>query len=124
MSTSYRPDADMGTSAGDVLPTADVIAWVKSEAWRRAAVRAFAWAWPLGDDGVRILRFTPPCMALIALRRLCPDVPLWRAARCLGIDPKAAAELALVSAGGGLDWAVRQAFEIAEFLGGGENHGS
>lgn len=119
--TSYRPATGREVQAGDHLPTREVLDWVKSEAWRRAGLKAFGLGWPVGEAGFGVLRLAP-AVALIALTKLCPQVPLWRAGRCLGLDDGEVTELwnRALSAG---PWAAEQAAEIFNLLRGGAPEG-
>lgn len=112
--TSFRPADGYATQAGDLLPTQEALDWVKSEAWRRACLKAFGLGWPVSDAGVGVIRMTP-AIALIALTKLCPQVALWRVARCLGMEAAEAGEVwNRAQASGG--WAAEQALEIFDLL--------
>jgi hypothetical protein len=111
--TSYRPADGHVTRASDPLPTADVLQRVKAEAWWRASIKAFAFSWPPGEAAIGVMRLA--AVALMALTKLCPNVPQWRAARCLGLTDDEGRELwnRAVSAG---PWAGEAAAEIQQLL--------
>ena len=100
--------------AGAHLPTRELLDWVKSEAWRRAGLKAFGLGWPVGEAGLGVMRLAP-AIAFEALVRLCPQVARWRCASCLGLDIGEATELTNRAASLG-PWAGAQAVEIFDLL--------
>lgn len=103
------------TRARDHLPTREVLDWVKSEAWRRASLKAFGLGWPVGEAGLAVMRLAPLAIGHAALVALCPQVARWRLAVCIGVDPNEAQELANRALSLG-PWVGDQAREIFELL--------
>jgi len=113
-SVGFAKPVPRETRAGDALPTRAVIDWVKSEAWRRASLKAIGLGWPVGEAGIGVMRLAP-AVAYDALTRLCPQVNIHHCARVLGLDLHEVNELGNRALSLG-PWAGEQATEIFDLL--------
>lgn len=88
-STSFRPDDGNIARSGELLPTPELLARLKAEAWDRAQRKAFGLGWPVGAAGLAILG-AAPIVAMRALNQICP-APVGRLAAWLRVDGREAA---------------------------------
>lgn len=86
-STNRQKRLSLPASAGDVLPTAGVIAAAKRHAAQVCCHEASHRAWNVERTAAHDWIEMIPLVALEALSEVCPDIPPARLARCLGLDP-------------------------------------
>lgn len=115
---STRAVAGELITADDVLPMADLVEQVKSQAWARCCAKAAAMGWPVSDPALDVIRMTP-VVALMALARLCPQVATRRLARLLRLEPAQASGAWTLADHGGA-WAGEAAAEIVATIQDGE----